>query len=133
MESFEHGGGVPFTDFGIDIVQAIERLFQAGYETWVAQQWIPAVPGVHERLTAGGEAAEVRCGAGQCLIPVARAYPERDFFGYDADMTSIERALGSVQATSCAAKCPDDRIIGLRHSLTALLSHGYLSYARSRV
>jgi hypothetical protein len=33
IDSFEHGGGVPFTDFGVDIVEAIERLFHAGYET----------------------------------------------------------------------------------------------------
>jgi 2-polyprenyl-3-methyl-5-hydroxy-6-metoxy-1,4-benzoquinol methylase len=110
MESFEHGGGVPFTDFGSDIVQAIERLFRAGYETWVAQQWIPAVPDVHQRLTAGGEAAEVGCGAGQCLIPVARAYPESHFFGYDVDMTSIERARGKVAHAGVAGRVTFERI-----------------------
>ncbi len=92
MDSFQHGGGVPFTDFGSEIVEAIERLFHAGYETWVAQQWIPAVADVHERLTAGGEAAEVGCGAGQCVVPVAMAYPKARFFGYDVDQTSLERA-----------------------------------------
>jgi len=92
MESFEHGGGVPFSDFGGDIVEAIERMFHAGYETWVAQQWIPAAADIHQRLLAGGEAAEVGCGAGQCIIPVAMAYPDSRFFGYDVDRTSIERA-----------------------------------------
>jgi SAM-dependent methyltransferase len=92
MDSFQHGGGVPFSDFGSDIVEAIERLFRAGYETWVAQEWIPAVPDVHQRLVDGGEAAEVGCGAGQCLIPVAMAYPNCRFFGYDVDQLSIERA-----------------------------------------
>jgi 2-polyprenyl-3-methyl-5-hydroxy-6-metoxy-1,4-benzoquinol methylase len=92
MESFHGGGGVPFTDFGGDIVEAIERMFHAGYETWVAQQWIPTVPDIHARLMEGGEAAEVGCGAGQCIIPVATAYPKTRFFGYDVDRTSIERA-----------------------------------------
>ncbi len=91
-EAFRGGGGVPFSDYGLDIVQAIERLFQAGYEAWVASQWIPAVPDIHERLRAGAEAAEVGCGAGQCLIPVAIAFPNSRFTGFDVDSTSIARA-----------------------------------------
>ena len=91
-EAFEAGGGVPFTDFGVDIVEAIERLFRAGYETWVAQEWIPAVPDVYNRLLEGGLAAEVGCGAGQCTIPVANAFPKSRFYGYDVDLTSIARA-----------------------------------------
>src|SRR5215472_10182714 len=35
MEAFKNGGGVPFSDFGPEIVEAIERLFHVGYETWV--------------------------------------------------------------------------------------------------
>lgn len=91
-EAFRNGGGVPFSDYGMDIVQAIERLFQAGYEAWVSAQWIPAVPGLDERLRAGGEAAEVGCGAGQCLIPVALAYANSRFTGFDVDSVSLERA-----------------------------------------
>jgi SAM-dependent methyltransferase len=91
-EAFKHGGGVPFADFGPEIVEAIERLFHVGYETWVAAQWIPAVDGIHERLITGGEAAEVGCGAGQCIIPVASAYANSRFFGCDVDLRSIERA-----------------------------------------
>jgi SAM-dependent methyltransferase len=105
MEAFRNGGGVPFTEFGTDIVEAIERLFHAGYETWVAQEWIPAVPDIYERLKAGGEAAEVGCGAGQCLIPVAMAFPKSRFFGYDVDRTSIERARGKASRAGV-----DDRI-----------------------
>lgn len=110
MESFEHGGGVPFTDFGSDIVEAIERLFHTGYETWVAQQWIPAVPDIHQRLIAGGEAAEVGCGAGQCLIPVATAYPNSRFFGYDVDQTSIERARRKAAQAGVAGRVAFERI-----------------------
>jgi SAM-dependent methyltransferase len=92
MDAFERGGGVPFTDFGLEIIEAIERLFHAGYETWVAREWIPAVPEVYERLRQGGDAAEIGCGAGQCTIPVAVAFPNSRFFGYDVDAASIERA-----------------------------------------
>lgn len=90
--AFQHGGGVPFADFGPEIVEAIERLFHVGYETWVADHWIPAVPHIHQQLEHGGEAAEVGCGAGQCLIPVALAFPQSRFSGYDVDARSLERA-----------------------------------------
>jgi 2-polyprenyl-3-methyl-5-hydroxy-6-metoxy-1,4-benzoquinol methylase len=110
MDSFEHGGGVPFTDFGGDIVEAIERLFHAGYETWVAQEWIPAIPDIHQRLIAGCEAAEMGCGAGQCLIPVATAYPNSRFFGYDVDQTSIERALRKAAQVGVADRVTFERI-----------------------
>lgn len=110
MDSFEHGGGVPFSDFAPDIVEAIERLFHAGYETWVAQEWIPAVPDIHERLLAGGEAAEVGCGAGQCIIPVAKAYGGSRFFGYDVDQTSIERARRKADRAGVAERVAFERI-----------------------
>jgi len=92
MDAFRGGGGVPFTDFGPEIVEAIERLFHAGYEAWVAEQWLPAVPGLEAKLQGGIEVAEVGCGAGQCIVPVAAAYPNSRFTGYDVDATSIARA-----------------------------------------
>jgi len=92
LNAFEQGGGVPFADFGKDIVEGIQRLFQAGYETWVGREWIPAVPQLHEQLLSGADVAEVGCGSGQCIVPLAVAYPRSRFFGYDIDPTSIERA-----------------------------------------
>lgn len=91
-EAFRSGGGVPFTEFGPDIVEAIERLFHCGYEAWVAEQWIPAVPALKAKLDAGAEVAEVGCGAGQCVVPVARAFPNSRFTGFDVDATSLRRA-----------------------------------------
>lgn len=102
MEAFRKGGGVPFADFGPEIVEAIERLFQAGYELAVPGQWIPAVPDIHRRLREGAEAAEVGCGAGQALIPVARAYPNSRFVGYDIDPTSVELARRKAEEAGVA-------------------------------
>jgi SAM-dependent methyltransferase len=114
MEAFRGGGGVPFSDFGPDIVEAIERLFHVGYETWVAREWIPAVPDIHERLLAGGEAAEVGCGAGQCLIPVAAAFPTSRFFGYDVDPTSVERARNKAAAAGLTGRIAFEQIAAER-------------------
>jgi 2-polyprenyl-3-methyl-5-hydroxy-6-metoxy-1,4-benzoquinol methylase len=117
MASFEHGGGVPFTDFGGDIVEAIERLFHAGYETWVAEEWIPAVPDIHERLLTGCEAAEVGCGAGQCIIPVAMAYPSSHFFAYDVDQASIDRGRLKAARAGVADRVTFERIAAEQLSL----------------
>ena len=110
MEAFQRGGGVPFAAFGPDIVEAIERLFHVGYETWVAREWIPAVPDVHERLIVGCEAAEVGCGAGQCVVPVASAYPSSRFVGYDVDPYSLERAREKAARAGVADRVSFERV-----------------------
>jgi SAM-dependent methyltransferase len=114
MEAFRSGGGVPFKDFGPEIVEAIERLFQVGYETWVAREWIPAVPEIHQRLLTGGEAAEVGCGAGQCLIPVAAAFPNSHFFGFDVDRTSVERARNKAKGAGLTDRIEIEQIAAER-------------------
>ena len=83
----------------------------------VAQQWIPAVPDIHERLLAGGEAAEVGCGAGQCIIPVAMAYPSSRFFGYDLDQASIDRARRKAAQAGVAGRVTFERIAAEQLSL----------------
>ncbi len=91
MQAFQKGGGIPFADFG-EIGEAIERLFGPGYESAAASQWLPELGDVYERIKAGAEVAEVGCGAGQALLPVARAFPNSRFTGYDIDEGSILRA-----------------------------------------
>jgi ubiquinone/menaquinone biosynthesis C-methylase UbiE len=92
MDAFRHGGGVPFADFGPEIAEAIARLFAPGYEAAVAAEWIPALGEIHERVQRGAQVAEVGCGTGQALIPVARAYPNSRFTGFDVDPGSVAKA-----------------------------------------
>jgi hypothetical protein len=99
-DAFRNGGGVPFIDFGPDIVEAIERLFHCGYEAWVADQWIPALPALKAKLENGAEVAEIGCGAGQCIVPVAAAFANSRFTGFDIDATSLARARQSRQRRS---------------------------------
>jgi tRNA G46 methylase TrmB len=94
---------------GLEIVEAIERLFHVGYEAWVAEQWIPAVPGLQAKLDVGVEAAEVGCGAGQCIVPVAATYPNSRFTGYDVDAASIARVLRKPQAPESRIVCSSNR------------------------
>jgi SAM-dependent methyltransferase len=103
-EAFRGGGGVPFADFGPDIVEAIERLFHCGYEAWVADQWIPAIPPLKTKLEAGAEVAEIGCGAGQCIVPVAVAFPNSHFIGFDVDETSLARARAKAVRAGVAGR-----------------------------
>ena len=104
MEAFREGGGVPFAEFGPEIVEAIERMFASGYELYVANQWIPAIPELHELLKRGAEVAEVGCGAGQALIPVALAFPKSRFTGYDIDETSVGQARAKMDESGAAER-----------------------------
>ena len=92
MDAFRNGGGVSFTDFGPEISEAIEKLYANGYRDAVANQWIPAVPGLVERLERGARVADVGCGGGRALISVASRYVSCRCTGYDLDPTSLERA-----------------------------------------
>jgi SAM-dependent methyltransferase len=109
-EAFRHGGGVRFADFGAEISDAIRRMFQAGYESWVAAEWIPTVPDIFERLKGGGRAAEIGCGSGQCLIPVARAFPNSEFVGYDLDPASLERARRRIKQENLEGRVRCERV-----------------------
>ncbi len=92
MQAFRSGGGVSFAEFGPEISEAIERLFAPVYARCVATEWIPAAGPVYHRVLEGAEVAEVGCGGGQALVPMAEAFPASRFTGYDVDDTSIHRA-----------------------------------------
>ena len=109
-EAFRSGGGIPFADFGPEIAEAIRRMFQAGYEAWVASRWIPALPELHQRLLTGGEAAEVGCGSGQCLIPVAKAFPNSRFHGFDVDAGSIAIARQRADKEALAGRVKFEQV-----------------------
>ena len=122
MDAFRTGGGVPFADFGPEIVEAIERLFHVGYEAWVAEQWIPAVPGLKAKLEAGAEAAEVGCGAGQCIEG-------------DEAIAEIKSAIASYEATGAVVPgwVQREGRTGRRHLLGARLQRTEAAWPRLRV
>jgi hypothetical protein len=66
---------------------------------WGAHR-IPAVQRLQAKLDVGREAAEVGCGAGQCNVPVAAAYPNSRT-GYNADDASIARARSKAASRRC--------------------------------
>ncbi len=91
-EVFRTGKGLAWGDHDARLFAATERSFRPGYQAHLVQEWIPAVPGLHEKLTAGARVADVGCGYGTSTVVLATAYPGSTFVGYDYHAPSIEAA-----------------------------------------
>lgn len=86
------GGGVPFSEFGRDMVEGIARSNAPGTRILLTRKWLPALPEVVARLEAGIRVADVGCGVGAAARTLARAFPKSTVIGYDLDARSVERA-----------------------------------------
>ncbi len=97
-EATVHGGGVSFEGFGERMARGIDRGNSPSQRVFLTTRWLPAVPGLTERLEQGIRIADVGCGAGTAAILMASAYPNCEVHGFDVSEESIvlarERAEG---------------------------------------
>jgi 2-polyprenyl-3-methyl-5-hydroxy-6-metoxy-1,4-benzoquinol methylase len=93
-QAFQTGSGISFSDFGSELPQMLEVMNRPVYEARLVQQWLPALPGVVERLQAGGRALDVGCGTGVVPLTIAKAFPAATVAGIDLDQRSIDIAQG---------------------------------------
>lgn len=91
-DAFKSGGGVTLEELGSDGVDALDWLNCGQYEQRFTSQWLAAVPGLVERLTAGGRILDVGCGTGRVAIAMAKAFPASRVVGLDPNVASIEKA-----------------------------------------
>jgi 2-polyprenyl-3-methyl-5-hydroxy-6-metoxy-1,4-benzoquinol methylase len=101
-EAFKTGGGVTQDQYLPDMYEAIERATAPWYKHHLVQTWLPAMPGVQEKLQAGGSACDVGCGGGRAPITLAKALAAAEVHGYDVHPGSIERARANAQAEGVA-------------------------------
>ena len=102
VHAYRTGGGVPWTAFGPEGREAQAALTKPLYTHVFGQEWLPTLPDVHEKLTAGGRVADVACGAGWSSIGIATAYPNARVDGYDVDAASIDLARANAEAAGVA-------------------------------
>ena len=91
-EAFVSGSGFGWHEHDHDVFDGCRRFFEPGYKANVVQSWIPALEGVHEKLSAGGRVADVGCGQGASSIVIAEGYPNATVHGTDAHEGSIAEA-----------------------------------------
>ncbi len=114
-EAFRTGEGVGWHEHDPRLFGGVERIFAPLYRHQLVQEWIPALEGVHERLTAGARVADVGCGHGASTLVLAEAYPASRFVGFDYHPESIAEA----------SKAAADAGVGDRVAFEVAAADGY--------
>jgi ubiquinone/menaquinone biosynthesis C-methylase UbiE len=97
-EAARSGAGIGWHDHVGDVHEGCERFFRPGYNAHLVAEWLPALPGVVERLDAGASVADVGCGHGASTVLMAQAYPASAFVGCDYHEGSIAIARSRGEA-----------------------------------
>lgn len=108
----KHGGGVGFEEFGASMIRGIDRGNGPSQRVFLTDRWLPAVPGLIERLNDGIRVADIGCGSGTAAILMAEAFPESHVTGYDISDESLGLARSRANTLDNVAfeKYPADRI-----------------------
>jgi SAM-dependent methyltransferase len=99
-EAYHSGHGVPFEDYGEELVAAIGAINRPQFVNLMAE-WLGAIPEVDRalrRATPPARVADVACGTAWSSIAIARAYPDVFVDALDIDQESIEAAHRNVDA-----------------------------------
>ena len=94
LDAFRTGGGVSWSEFGLDAIEAQGDFNRPWLLSSFATEYLPLIPEVHERLQAEppAQVADFACGVGWASIAIADAYPTAIVTGFDLDESSIEIA-----------------------------------------
>src|SRR5436189_123999 len=106
VEAFAKGGGVPFSDFGPDCVNALDLINRGQYDERLASYWLKSLPDVLAKLQAGGRMLDFGCGSGRAAMAIKRAFPAADVAGFDIDAQSIQRARAPDPKISFSTELP---------------------------
>lgn len=97
-EAFRTGRGVAWGEHHPCLFCGTAKFFRPGYMAHLVSEWIPSIPGLREKLTAGAKVADVGCGYGISTQLMAKAFPNSEFVGYDIHPGSIEHATEHARA-----------------------------------
>lgn len=109
-DAFAQGGGVPFSDYGGDLVAGIDRSNRAQFQYHLVKRWLPTIPEVSARLETGARVADVGCGSGYPSILMAQAFPRSRFYGFDVSEESLERARADARNKGVAERVEFQRV-----------------------
>ena len=89
--AFQSDGALSWGDHHPCLFAGTEWFFRTGYRAELPN-WIAALDGVAEKLTAGGTVADVGCGHGASVVVMAQTYPNAQIRGFDFHPPSITTA-----------------------------------------
>ena len=92
QEAFTGDGGIGWDEHHPYLFAGTRRFFEPAYRANLVSHWIPALPGIEDRLRVGARVADVGCGYGAPLLLLAEAFPSSTFVGFDAHAGSVEAA-----------------------------------------
>lgn len=95
LEAFRSGATVPFQGRSDAFANAVAE-GTYGLQVLSARKLLPELPGLKERLDAGGTVLEVGCGTGRHLLQIAKAFPRARVIGVDIDPTGLNAARVAV-------------------------------------
>jgi 2-polyprenyl-3-methyl-5-hydroxy-6-metoxy-1,4-benzoquinol methylase len=126
VEAFRTGGGVPYEAYGVDGVEGQGGSNRPIFLTTLPNEWLPAIPEVHTRLSSSPPARilDVGCGTGWSSIAMATAYPTVTVDGFDPDGTSVELARRNAEAAGVS-----DRVRFHEEDAGALTTDGPVAFA----
>lgn len=105
LGAYRSGGGVPYPHYGADFRRGQGSINRPAFHIDLTGRWLPAAVDVHARLSRpGARIADAGCGHGWSTIAMARAYPDAQVIGYDADEESIAEAREHARAAGVAAR-----------------------------
>jgi 2-polyprenyl-3-methyl-5-hydroxy-6-metoxy-1,4-benzoquinol methylase len=100
VESCRSGRGIDGASYPPQMAEGMARLGAPTYESALPSQWVPAVPGLVERLRVGASIADVGCGQGRALIALASVYPQVRATGFDVHQASLQAATTAAEDRS---------------------------------
>ncbi len=104
LAAFRTGGGVPYADYGVDLHEGQAGTTRPQFRHLLTQEWLPAMPEVHHRLSTDPPArvADVGMGQGWSSITIAQAYPTVRVDGFDLDEASVMAARANAETAGVA-------------------------------
>ncbi len=101
LEAFRTGATVPFQGRSEGFAEVVADS-TAGLQVLSARKLLPELPGLKERLDAGGVILDVGCGAGRHLVQLSKAFPQARCVGVDIDPTGMKAARAAVENAGVA-------------------------------
>ncbi len=98
LDAFRTGKGIPWGDHNHRLYCGVAAFYRNAYRGSLVPEWLPALEGLPEKLTAGATVADVGCGHGHSTIIMAEAFPNSRFWGFDTHPDSIAAARDNARA-----------------------------------